>query len=169
MSRKDALAAADNVSIDYNHYKVHDGQMYSANYSFGITTASNLDIMIVTATDEPHIVLEVEGTGQALIKFYEGITSSANGTTIPVYNFDRNSSNTTTVAFFQGSTWSTNSEVTLKTIIMPGGSTPQTRIGGQSRTGIEWELKASTKYLVRLANQAGTTNTVSFNAEYYQE
>ena len=52
---------------------------------------------------------------------------------------------------------------------MPGGSTPLTRVGGQTRSGTEWKFKESTKYLIRIANQAGTTNTVSFDAEYYQE
>ena len=110
MGRKDVLAAADYCFIDYNHYKVHDEKMFSANYSFGITSASNLDIMFVTSSNTAHTTLEIEGTGQALVTFYEGITSSANGTTIPVYNFDRGSSNSTTMALFYGSTWSTNSE-----------------------------------------------------------
>ena len=169
MARKDNMGSADNVGIEYSHYKVHDGQMYSANYSFGITSASNLDIMVIVADDEPHITFEVAGTGQALVTMYEGITSSANGTSIPVYNFNRESANSTTLAFFRGSTWSTNSEITLKQYVMPGGATPVTRVGGATRQGTEWELSPNEKYLFRIANQAGTTNTVTFNSEFYQE
>lgn len=157
------------VTIDFNHYKVHAGEMFSATYSATITAGANQDIMIVTGANDPHVNFNIAVTGQGLFSIYEGITSSANGTTLTVYNMNRNSANSCTLVMFSGPTWSTNSEKLIYRAIMPGGASPTTRVGGVTRPGTEWELLPSTKYLVRIANESGSTNTSSVNIEFYED
>jgi hypothetical protein len=169
MSRQSNKGVADYVIMDYNHYQVHDGQLYSTSHYNTIASGANLDIMIVTSTKEQHAVLQVATSGQSLFTLYEGITTSANGTTIPAYNMDRESTNTCTSAFFYNTTWSTASEKIIFQQLLPGGATQQTRVGAQAHAGSEWILNTNTKYLCRFANQAGATNTVTWNNEFYEE
>lgn len=168
------MAAIDTLTgvpivIDYDHSKVHKGKMYNVSQYYTAAAGATINMMIVAGADELHAKLAVQSTGQCLVKFYGGITSSANGTTCTVINMNRNSTNTTTAIAFYNATWSTNTENLLDTVLIAGGNIPAARIGGEARQNTEWELKANTKYLVSLVNQAGATITATINAQFYED
>lgn len=166
MSR-DPKTGADAV-IDFIHTKVHAGKLFNVTYYNTIGSGNNQDIMIVSGATDAHIVVGVNCSGAGVVKLYEGITSTANGNTIPAYNMYRNSTNTCATAFFSGPTWSTNSEKLLSAIYLPGGASPTTRIGASTRAETEIVFAPSTKYLLRFENQAGATNTATFNIQFYE-
>lgn len=53
--------------------------------------------------------------------------------------------------------------------ILPGGTSPQTRVGGGIRQGVEWILAPNTKYLLRVTNGSGSTVAVNVGLEWYEE
>jgi hypothetical protein len=166
MSRKDNMGAADNVSMDYGLYKVHDGGMYHIVCTNSLAAAANLDMMFYHSTASLHIDLEVGCGGAVTARLLEGITSSANGTTLTAYNMNRNSTNSTGAYFWQAPTWSTASEKTLVNKYI--GATSGEKIGMGVRKDVSWDLIANTKYLLRITNSSGATITASINGEFYE-
>ncbi len=162
----DTLAGGAQVSIDFNHYKVHDSEMYLAGQYFTVTAASTKEFMIVTGSEKVHAAFDVATSAQTLIKMYEGITTSSNGTSVTVYNMDRSSANTCAAVFFHTPTWSTNSEVLILSELSPVAAVGTTHLG-TVKDG-EWILNSSTKYLVQLTNQSGSTITSTLNMSFYE-
>lgn len=159
-----------NVTISFEHYKVHDSQMYTAGYYFTITAASTNNFMIKTGSGEPHTVLQVAVSGQALVKLYEGVTAGAGntGTAVDIFNLHRDSSNSGTVLCFRDTVWSTNTETLIAVDLLPGGNHPTSRIGTSSREATEWILEENEQYSLEITNQAGATIGASVNIEFYE-
>lgn len=161
------------VTMDFAHYKVHDSQMYEANYYFTITAASSNNFFIKTGSGEPHVSVHVAVGGQTLVRFYENISISAGntGTAVPIRNLHRDSSNSGTVLCFRDTVWSSgagSNTVLLSTDLLPGGDHPTTRIGTSARDNTEWILKSNNQYAIQLTNQAGSTIGASVNIEFYE-
>jgi hypothetical protein len=166
MAKSTNMMAGDNVPIDYNHYRVHDGSMYHITYSNSLAAAANLDLMFLNSASAMHVAFEVGVGGAATIKFYENLTTSALGTTLTAYNMNRNSTNSTGTWWYGGPTWSTASEITLVNKYI--GAASQDKVGVGVKENVEWDLKANTKYMLRITNSAGATITASINGEYYE-
>lgn len=162
----DNLSGGTQVQIDFNHYKTHDSEMYIAGQIFTVTAASTQEFMIVTGSDTMHIHFDIPTSAQTLVKIYEGITTSANGTSVSVYNMDRASSNTCTATFFHTPTWSTNSETLLLTELTAVSGVSTAKIGNY-KDG-EWIFNSSTKYLIQLTNQSASTVTSTLNLNFYE-
>lgn len=156
------------IGIDFVHYKIHRGEMYLASTYTTVTSASLSEIYFKTGPIDMHVVAEVNVSGAAKISFYEAVTTTADGSSITVYNLYRNSAKSCGAVFFGGPTWSTKSEKLIFVDYIPGGDTVQTRVGGTGRTNSEFILKPNTKHILQIQNLAGTTITASVNAEFYE-
>jgi len=166
---RDKYNTAD-VYLTFEHYKVHRGEMYHAHHYITVTSASIYEIIMIVGSLPAHINVEVQGSGQLLMGVYEGptVTAAATGTAITPLNMERPSAKTCLSKFAYGGTYSINAATVLFRDIVPGGNSPSTRFGGSASRDTEWVLKASTVYLFRFTNQAGTTVTSSFNTEFYE-
>lgn len=157
------------IVIQFEHYKVHDSEMYSTGYYFTVTAASTKEfLMVASASADPHVVFGVAVSGQSLVKLYEGVTTSVLGSSVTVFNMHRDSSNSCGSTFFHTPTWSTNTETLLTTELLPGGDKNQTRVGSSARQTTEWILEESTKYLIQITNQAGSTIGASVGIQFYE-
>lgn len=158
--------------IDTVHHEVHEGEMYHASHTNGsVANGANLDVLLVTgATVETHASWEVFAGGQVRIYLYEAPTTSANGTALTIYNMKRDSLNTPEALFYHTPTVSATGSVALVNgRILPGGTSPTTRVGGGIRSGAEWILAPGTKYLLRVTNTSGGTIAVNVGLEWYEE
>lgn len=154
--------------IDNAHYMIHDGSVWGVSQYYTAPAAAVINLAINTTNTSNNVQcsFSVESSGQALLKFYEGVTVSAAGTTITAYNFNRTNSGTTcSPKFFYNATWSTKTETLLTTELLPGGSVPPTRVGAVSSSD-EWILSPSKRYLIELTNQAGSTITATINIKF---
>jgi len=156
------------IIMDYNHYKIHDSQMYNISFSDTIAAAATKEFYMYTGTGEPHIKFDVTTDGQAKIEMYEGITVSANGTSVTVHNMHRDSTDSCAAVVFAAPTWSTNSEILLAVDLIPGSGKNASQIGSTARVDTEWIFKSDEKYLLRITNQAGSTITAYVNCEFYE-
>jgi hypothetical protein len=114
-------------------------------------------------------VWEVFAGGLVSVYLYEGPTATA-GTALTAYNMKRSSLIAPTATVTHTPTNVTAGSVALVNgRILPGGNSPTTRVGGGIRSGIEWILKPSTKYLMRVNNGSGSNTPINIVLEWYEE
>ena len=156
--------------MDTVHHEVHEGEMFHAAYTnSSVANGANLDLQLTTGAKEAHTTWEVFAGGQVTVSLYEAPTTSG-GTAVTAYNLKRSSTNTPTGAVAHTPTVTATGTVTLVNgRILPGGNSPQTRVGGGIRSGAEWILKPATKYLMRVNNSSGSTIAVNCVLEWYEE
>ena len=98
------------------------------------------------------------------VSLYEGseILEGDEGTALVAYNMKRSSANTPTAEVYHTPTVNDLGEVALVNArILPGGNSPQARVGGGIRQGIEWVLAPSTDYVLRAVNSSGSAVAVN--------
>ncbi|MHC4643870.1 MAG: hypothetical protein ACYTBJ_00110 [Planctomycetota bacterium] len=114
----------------------------------------------------PHIELAVSVSGSGLLEFFEDPTTSADGTALTAYNYNRNSSNTPNALFYYDPTVTVDG-TRIDVQYIPGGDRLQTRVGSAARGGIEWVLD-SEQYLLKFTPDADNT-AISLSVGFYEE
>ena len=156
------------VVIDAAHHHLHEGETHQYTYApAALANGNNLDhrfvVPTLTATTRtPHIVIELDSTGESWVYLYETPTTSANGTLQTVVNKNRNSATT------PGSTVYLTPTVTAVGTFLSAwivGSGKQS--GGSTRESIEWDLKSNTTYLIRVT--AKNANNVCLRFIWYED
>lgn len=157
------------VSISHVHHMVHIGEMFHAEYSFGaVGNGNNADIRFVTSTQAAHTVFFVGNSGQGVLYLYEAPTQSG-GTPVTAHNMNRSSAHVTGVQVFHTpAVVGVGTTALVPGRIIPGGTTGQSRVGGDFRTETEWELKPNTEYLLRINNNSGLSSIISIGVEFYE-
>lgn len=162
------------LTIETIHHEVHEGEMFHVGYTAAsVANNASVDVLLVTgATVETHASWEVFGGGQVTVYLYEGPTvgEGDEGTALTIYNMKRDSANTPEAAAYHTPTVSATGTVALVNgRILPGGTSPTTRVGGGIRSGSEWILAPGTMYLMRITNTSGGTIAVNMGLEWYEE
>lgn len=160
------------TNIDEPHRMIHDGFMYSIEHSQGnVANGASLDILLsVPAVTFPHlrqIGVRVEDTPCTLF-FYEDVETSNDGSSLSVYNRNRNSSNTPSTVATVGPTVSdTGTELEQRLLPTSGGFFS---VAGVAAEGFseEWVLKPDTKYLWRVTNNAGSAIDITVDILWYE-
>lgn len=161
------------VTLETINHEVHEGEMFHVAYTnSSVSNGANVDVLLVTGAKEAHTVWEVFAGGQVTVSLYEAptVTEGNEGTALTAYNMKRSSANTPTAAVYHTPTVGATGSVTLVNgRILPGGTSPTTRVGGGIRSGSEWILDASTMYLMRVNNSSGGAIAVNVVMEWYEE
>ncbi len=153
------------VSIDFEHYEVHRGAMFTVLRVEDLGNAAVYDILAVTpnTTEWAHLTWEIEHELETLIQFYRGTTYSDNGTIIPSFNRNGNSPNNATTLFYHSPTI-TNAGTLVGTIQQGAGK----KAGGSDRQADEFILKQDTAYLIRITNLTVNDNLVFIKLNWYE-
>ena len=156
------------VVIDAAHHHLHEGETHQYTYApAALANGNNLDhrfvVPTLTATTRtPHLVIELDSTGESWLYLYETPTTSANGTLQTVYNKNRNSATT------PGSTvYLTPTVTAVGTLISAWIVGSGEKSGGSTRESIEWDLKSNTTYLIRVT--AKNANNISLRFIWYED
>jgi hypothetical protein len=153
------------VTIDSVHKRIHDGQLFSAS-SFVLELADDaVSMILIRVASFAHMALQAGCGGNAEIEFFEGTTTSADGSALATPNHNRASATVATTLVFSGPT-PTGDGTELGTGFIPGG-TGGNAIGGSTSSFAEWILDAN-DYMVRLTNRAGTTQPASIQVVWYE-
>lgn len=130
------------LTIETIHHEVHEGEMFHAGYTVAsLANENNVDVLLVCGAKEVHATWEVFAGGQVTVTLYEAptITEGNEGTALTEYNMKRASSITALSAVYHTPTVGATGTTTLVNgRILPGGNSPQTRVGGGIRSGAEW-------------------------------
>ncbi len=156
------------VMVLFEHHQVHEGEAWSATFPpAALANNGVLNFRIVVANVEatirtPHMVVELDTTGEAWLELYEGPTTTANGTQMTANNRNRNVAGapTTTV-------WSAPTVTAAGSLLAAWISGSGEKAGGNARENVEWDLKAATVYLVRVTAKNG--NNVCLRFQWYED
>lgn len=156
------------VGIDIAHHQLHEGESHQ--YTYGpaaIANGATLDHRLVVGnlaatTRTPHVVLELDSTGECWLYLYETPTTTVNGTQQTAYNRNRNSATVPNMTIWLAPTVTVAGTLLSAWIVGSGEKS-----GGNGRDSIEWDLKANTVYLVRVVAKNG--NNIALRAQWYED
>lgn len=156
------------IVISYEHHQVHEGETWQANYGpVAIANSAVVDHLIIVAnvtatTRTPHLVTEVDSTGETWLEIYEAPTTTANGTAVTIYNRNRNTAGSPTTTVFITPTITAVGTKITGWIVGSGQKS-----GGSGRDANEWDLKSNTKYIVRAT--AKNANNIAIRFQFYED
>ena len=152
------------VVQEFEHHQIHEGETHKAidpQASLGMGTVKYAFVVPDSFTgevSEPHLLIEADVyNGSVRIDLYEGATYSG-GSSITIYNRNRNSSTTPEATAYTGVT---STDGTLIDSFFAGASI---RTAGDGRAGSEWILKNNETYRIDVVGlAAGTQCILSLN------
>ena len=153
------------IMVEEAHSKTHIGDHY---YMKGFTdlteAAPTLELyMVIPAGVEPNALGEFAAEGEMEIFIYENPTQTDVGSPFPVYNRNRNSTNTNSAIVTVGPTLTDDGTLIWSTKVGSGRQS-----GGTSREGVEIILKEDTEYLVRVSKIAAGTLWFDYLFDWYE-
>ena len=158
------------VTTPHDHQKVHLGDLFTFDHYGTVASGGTLNYLITpNATLNLHSSFAITVSGAARIYLYENPAGSA-GTAIPLYNLNRDSTNTISATVKHTPTISDAGTISIVNgrYIAAGAGVPN-RIGGELREDIEIILDAGKTYLYRYENISGAAGTISFYGVVYEE
>lgn len=161
------------TTIDSAHRNIHEGFSYHATGRVAsLANGASLEMLIVTgALCFPHInsALFSLADSPADIETYKDTTVSANGTEVPSWNRNLNSSNVAGCKLYSGPTITADGEQIHDRFIPDTGGTGINDVGTISPNfGEEWILTPSSNFMIRLTNNSGGAIQLSFEMLWYE-
>lgn len=158
------------VTIPTDHHEIHTGDTYLVSYktpdASPLADNGTIAIVLTTSTREIHMIYDHACGGDCEFELSEAPTvTAATGTPMTPQNKNRNFPNANFTTALRDPTI-TNIGTLIENTFAPGGTGPQAggSIGGSRN---EWELKKSTKYMLRITNRAGNPQPASIRVEWY--
>ena len=149
-------------TIDQEHLKIHEGKGFLVSQRITIANVGGTYefIGVVPALTFPHFrSLIVSSDGAPFdIDFYEGATYSAAGTLATANNLNRNSSIIADLDVYSAPTLLTDG--TLLEPILVSGTKQSGALGAEG--SVEWNLKPSETYLIRITNNTTGAGSSTF-------
>ena len=154
-------------TITYEHHEIHAGSSFTANYTVELGNGAVIDILVVTpnTTKWAHMVYSLICELETDFKFYEGPTTTNDGTGLTEFNRDRNSSTAATTVVSHTPTIAGGAEGTLIRQKHFGSGKAD---GAEGHDVHEFILKQNTKYLFRITNGTASNNWISFILNWYE-
>lgn len=158
------------VVVDFAHHQIHEGEAYTCSLLVSaLANNASKDIRMTVGsatptTRTPHLVAQVVADGAAEVYLYEGGTVTG-GTALPAYNHNRNSTNVPGMVVAENPTVSA-----LGSAIWVGLLTGSKQSSGSSDRALdEWDLKASTTYLLRVTSTAAAGIKAVVRMNWYED
>jgi hypothetical protein len=156
-------------TVDYLHYKVENGELYSVAHVFESIGAGDSAYLLikVAAGYNPDIIYEISSTADAISFLHEGALISANGTQLTVFNHDRdNGDDPVGIDIYHTPTVdSAIAQATLRQELLPAGSGRDGGFAGMQKH--EYILSASTDYLIEVTNETETACDIGVALMFY--
>lgn len=152
------------VVMEFAHHQVHEGETYQAVVApVALANGNSLLFRIVVPTGVyPHMIAELDSTGETWWYLYESPTITGNGVAITAQNRNRNSLNAPGTVVYSGATASANGTL-LSALIIGSGE----KAGGNGRESLEWLLKPTLTYLVVIT--AKNANSIAMRFSWYED
>lgn len=156
------------VFIDTVHWRIHEGQMFSADvFDPALANAAFLQVLVqVPSGLFAHVKSSFNSGGDALGHLYENTTFSAAGSVVTGFNRNRASSKIHTITITEAPTITSKGDP-LPRIFIPGGGGLPFASGGGADFFNEFILPEGI-YLVELENISGSPSTASIQIDWYE-
>lgn len=161
------------VVTEAKHHRIHKGEGYAAFHAISaLANGASFDFLLATSSKFPHFRdFNVVANGAPFtVEVYEGTVTSNDGTTVPLFNCNRNSSNTAISTLTHTPTVSEVGTQIDDRLLPDSGGFFGNGGGGQIIGGavLEWILKPNEKYLIRINNGSGAAEDVVCNFFFYE-
>ena len=154
------------VVMDYNHYKIHEGEIYTTSYYWTALADAGSAMMhgSIPAGFEPHGEFAVNIGGNCKFEIVEGGTLTG-GTALDAFNRNRNAAvlSVGTIAYHSGTIAGGS---VIYTAYEPGGE-KNFATGNGSREESEWIFKEGVLTTFRATNISGGAINLSMNCTFY--
>lgn len=151
--------------VEILHEHIHKGRAFTAFDVVPIASGASYVVIVNTNdTVTKHSYLQAYLSEELEITVNEGVTTTSDGTIVPIINRNRNSSNTSTADIHHTPT----GLVTTGTVV-----TRHARVGSksalaESKEDNEFILKSNTKYAVTFINRGNTTAYLNWQWIWYE-
>lgn len=157
------------VTIDFEHHKLHGGELFRAFTVKDVGNAGTLILGIVTEDEEAtlkevHFRFTVKTEGEALIDFYEMVTAVTGGTVLPLNNANRRS----LAAAFTDITKDPTLTLGTPTKLMEDHLGSGHQVGGSIESDNEWILKRNANYAIVVTNLTTLNNHTAVEIVLYE-
>jgi len=172
--------------INYDHHEVHGGSSFVCSYNNDCTNTNEMTVIAFNTADSNkwvHVIAEASATAAAYFAVYENPSiDNGEGTTLTIYNRDRNSSKTSTVSTIEatpttGSATSFNeaqaagANITTTTELIRryiGSGERINASGGDTRGSAEFILAGNTQYAFMVVSTTDDDNTHGIVLDWYE-
>lgn len=137
-------------------------------YASGVPAGGDYYILWVAGNNPPHATSALSTSGAARIRVYDAVTTTSDGTPIPIYNLNLGSLNTPETLAYHTPTFGVLGTKIVRDEYIPGG-TGGTRIGSASRDNSELILAPNSKLVARITNMASGDIVISYTGTFYEE
>jgi len=145
---------------------IHEGDHYYIKGWQNVSGAGTTLEFIFSVADTaawPHALWSISSESEFTFEMYEGATTSSDGTPVPVFNNNRNSTNTSGVGAFSAPT-----VTNVGTLVYSGKIGSGKQIGGESPDVSLFMGKQNTKYLFRLTHDTVGTHWLDYHFYWYE-
>jgi hypothetical protein len=159
------------VSIDYNHHEIHEGNHFFYASYITLGNAAVGDYVLAIGAKPLHFVFSLSSdiAGFSLLT-YENVTANNDGTLITATNNNRTINKlSTAVLRYNPTSIVITGAVLLRSQKVGVGGTPSSRVGGSINRSDEVILKANTKYLLRITNLSTSNNDINIGMTWYEQ
>lgn len=152
-------------TITYEHHEIHSGSMFFIGSYTNLGNGAVYDILFVTpnTTEYAHMIFQIATEAEAMFQYYEGTTTSNDGTAMTTFCRNRQKDNTASVLFYH-----TPTVTSVGTLVGDGIFGSGKQAGGQIRDSQEFVLKPNTKYMLRVTNNTVTANWYDWFFDWYE-
>lgn len=155
------------IILDTLHAKIHQGKIWHHRdvHTFSPTSNPFYYLMVTPSDVDIHFYSRIATSKEGLMEVYEGSTTTADGVAASVFNKNRQTAGSPKLSTFHGPT------VTVKGTLIEAknlGSSVGMRQAVEEQFPLEFVLKRSTKYLIKLTT-ADATNAFSVHHYWYED
>lgn len=153
------------VVLDNEQYRIHEGQHFFAtdhDNDIDVETSKYWHVIAPDSSTDVHLKFTLHLDDPGKIEVFEAPTTTANGTSITVFNNDRNSANTADLTLYSDPTVSADGNLIYVERIGTNKSA-----GGKLRRNQEIILKYSAAYLIKVTTDAND-NEASIEFHWYE-
>ena len=157
-------------TISYAHHEIHSGSHYLYRCYADLLKAGVKEYLIITpaGTKLAHMITGFEiTTSKTVVEWFEGVTTSANGSLANTINRNRNVADNNTTLIYEDPTV-TGGAVAGNLLQCGVFGAGRESAGGGSRDNEEIVLKPSAKYLIRFTEQNLAATSINFFADWYE-
>lgn len=163
------------VTIPIEHYKVHNGESYTANYlEKNLANDGYMRIHIKTGSKSAHIMIDVESEGKVYFRSFSNPAITADGTglgttisdKLTLFNRCGNCANGNTTQVFYNPTVEDYGDMRGNRVFPfgEGGTAP----GGSNSTRIESIFNANSSYIIEIQNVSGQSRDTGIVLDWYE-
>ena len=160
------------IVMRHKHYRANVGLAYQAgSYWTGIPLDGSGGMLINVGSVNLHMAFDSRTDGDAILEFFENVTVSSSGTSLPIYNRKRDCGSILNSEIWNNPTV-TASGLMIHSALFLGGSGTDTKFRSAAVSlapgGADTILTTGIAYWIKITNQCGRNMNLDYNFRMHE-